>query len=216
MLSTAPRSSFSEKWPYRAAMSTIVDVLQPTIIAILAIGVTAFSIRETAVSRFSHSGDAVVMSKIVRALCEPWLDASARHFQSLIEADSDGMREKAQEGKYVIQTEEQNLSAVEAVAAYKELNEVERGFSHLKALLELRPVHHHQDTRVQAHVFVAVLALLLDRALEKSLRAAGSNLSIPFAWQALEMVRCVEVQLGQRRKLCVTLPSTAGKCCYGP
>lgn len=113
-------------------------------------------------------------------------------------------REKALEGKYVIQTEEPNLSAVEAVAAYKELNEVERGFSHLKGLLELRPVYHRQDTRVQAHVFVAALALLLDRALEKSLRAAGSQLSTPFAWQALEMVRCVEVQLGPRRKLCVT------------
>jgi len=113
-------------------------------------------------------------------------------------------REKALEGKYVIQTEERHVSAVEVVAAYKQLNEVERGFSHLKDLLELRPVYHRRDERVQAHVFVAALALLLDRALEKSLHAAGSPLSSPFAWQALEMIRCVEVDLGQRRKLCVT------------
>ncbi len=113
-------------------------------------------------------------------------------------------REKALEGKYVIQTEERHLTPVEAVTAYKELNEVERGFSHLKDLLELRPVYHHRDERVQAHVFVAALALLLDRALEKSLRAAGSGLSTPFAWQALEMIRCVEVEVGQRRKICVT------------
>jgi transposase len=113
-------------------------------------------------------------------------------------------REKALEGKYVIQTEERNLSAIEAVAAYKQLNEVERGFSHLKDLLEPRPVYHRSDERVQAHVFVAALALLLDRALEKSLRAAGSPLSSPFAWQALEMIRCVEVELGERRKICVT------------
>ena len=105
---------------------------------------------------------------------------------------------------YVIQTEERNLSAVEAVTAYKQLNEVERGFSHLKDLLELRPVYHHSDERVQAHVFVATLALLLDRALEKNLRRAGSQLSSPFAWQALETIRCVEVDLGQRRKTCVT------------
>lgn len=114
-------------------------------------------------------------------------------------------REKALEGKYVMQTEEQNLSPVGAVTAYKELNEVERGFSHLKDLLELRPVYHHSDERVQAHVFVAALALLLDRALEKSLRAAGNGLSTPFAWQALEMIRCVEVEMGSgRRKICVT------------
>ena len=113
-------------------------------------------------------------------------------------------REQAYEGKYVIQTEERNLSAVEAVTAYKQLNEVERGFSHLKDLLELRPVYLHSDERVQAHVFVATLALLLDRALEKNLRRAGSQLSSPFAWQALETIRCVEVDLGQRRKTCVT------------
>lgn len=113
-------------------------------------------------------------------------------------------RETAGEGKYVIQTEEPNLSPVEAVTAYKQLNEVERGFAHLKGLLEVRPVYHHKDDRVRAHVFVAALAFLLDRALEKKLRAAGSSLSSPAAWQALETVRCVQVEVGNRTKLCVT------------
>ena len=45
-----------------------------------------------ALACFSHSGDAVVMSKVVRALYEPWLDASARHFQLLIAADPDEAR----------------------------------------------------------------------------------------------------------------------------
>ena len=113
-------------------------------------------------------------------------------------------REQACEGKYVIQTEEPNLSPVEAVASYKQLNEVERGFAHLKGLMEMRPVYHHKDDRVRAHVFVAALALLLDRALEKRLRAAGSSLSSSAAWQALETVRCVQMQIGDRTKLCVT------------
>jgi transposase len=113
-------------------------------------------------------------------------------------------RETACEGKYVIQTEEPGLSPVEAVAAYKQLNEVERGFAHLKGLLEVRPVYHQKDDRVRAHVFVAALALLLDRALENKLRAAGSQLSSPVAWRALETVRCVMVEVGGRTKLCVT------------
>jgi hypothetical protein len=58
--------------------------------------------------------------------------------------------------------------------------------------------------RVCAHVFVVALAFLLDRALEKKLRAANSALSSPAVWQALETVRCVEVAVGDRRKLCVT------------
>ena len=113
-------------------------------------------------------------------------------------------REKACEGKYVIQTEEQNLTPVAAVASYKQLNEVERGFAHLKGLWEVRPVYHHKDERVRAHVLVAALALLLDRALEKQLRAAGSDLSSPAAWRALETVRCVQMKIGDRTKLCVT------------
>ena len=113
-------------------------------------------------------------------------------------------REQALEGKYVIQTEEAHLSALEAVAAYKELKEVERGFAHLKGWLEVRPIYHHWPRRVEAHVFVAALAFLLDRAMEKKLRTAGSRLSSPFAWRALETVRCVEVQLDQQRKLCVS------------
>ena len=47
-------------------------------------------------------------------------------------------------------------------------------------------------------------ALLLDRELEKSLRTAGSGISTAFAWQALEMIRCADVEVGQRRKICVT------------
>lgn len=96
----------------------------------------------------------------------------------------------------MIQTEERHLSPVEAVTGDKERNEVERGFSHLKDLLELRPVYHHRDDRVRAHVFVAAPALWLDRALEKSLRAAGSGRSTPFAWQALEMIRHLRRRLG--------------------
>jgi hypothetical protein len=37
-------------------------------------------------------------------------------------------REQAYEGKYVIQTEEENLSMVDTVRHYKELSEVERAF----------------------------------------------------------------------------------------
>ena len=103
----------------------------------------------------------------------------------------------------VIQTEEKHLTPVEALAAYKDLNEAERSFAHLKGLLEVRPLYHHWDQRVEAHVFIASLAFLLDRAMEKKLKQAGTDLSSPFAWQSLETIRCVELQLDTQRKLCV-------------
>jgi transposase len=112
--------------------------------------------------------------------------------------------EQAIEGKYLIQTEEQNLSAQEAVQVYKDLSEVERAFCSLKDVIEMRPIYHQKADRTLAHIFVASLAFLLDRALEKKLKAAGSDISSKEAWQILKTVRVVEIDLGngkQRRSV---------------
>jgi len=106
-------------------------------------------------------------------------------------------QEQALEGKYLIQTEEQNLSALKAVEIYKELSEVERAFSELKDVIEMRPIYHQKAHRVQAHIFVASLAFLLDRALEKKLKSQGVDFSSKEAWQILKTVRVVEIELGQ-------------------
>jgi transposase len=105
-------------------------------------------------------------------------------------------QEQALEGKYLIQTEEPTISPVEAVAIYKELSEVERAFAELKDVIEMRPIYHHRADRVRAHILVASLAFLLDRALEKKLKAAGLDLSSKEAWQLLKTVRVVEIDLG--------------------
>ena len=69
------------------------------------------------------------------------------------------------------------LTPVEAVRIYKELSEVERAFANLKDVIELRPIYHRTDPRVEAHIFIAALAFLLHRMLEKKLKAAGLDLS---------------------------------------
>src|SRR5258706_1781644 len=114
-------------------------------------------------------------------------------------------REQAYEGKYVIQTEEPDLSAVDAVRLYKELSEVERAFANLKDVIDLRPIYHRSDHRVEAHIFVAALAFLIHRAIEKKLKAAGLDLSATEALNALKSVRVVDIALGDGcTKRCVT------------
>ncbi len=114
-------------------------------------------------------------------------------------------REHAYEGTYVIQTEEPNLTPVEAVTIYKELSEVERAFATLKDVIEMRPIYHQTDARVHAHIFVAALAFLLHRAIEKQLKAARLDLSATEALQILSSVRVVDFTLGTgERKRSVT------------
>ena len=60
----------------------------------------------------------------------------------------------------------------------------------------MRPIYHQNAQRVRAHIFVASLAFLLDRALEKKLKSAGLDLSSKEAWQILKTVRVVEIDLG--------------------
>jgi len=112
--------------------------------------------------------------------------------------------EKALEGKYVIQTEEVDLSAVQAVEAYKDLSEVERSFRELKDLVEMRPIYHHRPNRVRAHIFVAALAFLLARALEKKLKAAGVPMSSAQALEALRTMHVVDIRVGAEIRRGVT------------
>lgn len=105
-------------------------------------------------------------------------------------------REKLYEGKYVIQTEEPNLTPVQAVQIYKSLSEVEMAFRNLKDVIEMRPIYHQTPQRTEAHIFVAALAFLLQRALDKKLKAAGLDLSATEALEALRTVRVVDIDLG--------------------
>lgn len=113
-------------------------------------------------------------------------------------------REKAYEGKYLIQTEERGLTPVEAVQAYKELWEVEQAFRQLKDVIGMRPIYHRDGQRVRGHIFVAALAFLLQRALEKKLKATGVGLSAQAALEALRTVLVVDITAGRERKLGVT------------
>jgi len=99
--------------------------------------------------------------------------------------------EKRIEGKYVIATAEKSLSVLEAVAIYKDLADVERGFRHLKDVLAMRPIYHQVEPRVRAHIFVAALALLVQRLLDRRLRGAGLEFSSTRAMEALSTIRHV-------------------------
>jgi transposase len=105
-------------------------------------------------------------------------------------------REKRLEGRYVISTTETSLSALDAVALYKQLTEVERGFRRMKDVLSMRPVYHQVEPRVRAHIFVAALGLLLQTLLQHRLDAAAVDLSAEQALQALETVRHVRFEIG--------------------
>ncbi|UCC30255.1 MAG: hypothetical protein JSU86_18905 [Phycisphaerales bacterium] len=55
------------------------------------------------------------------------------------------------EGKYILKTDDPELTAVDTVAACRELSTVEWRFRDLKDVIEGRPIFHQRDQRVEAH-----------------------------------------------------------------
>ena len=85
-----------------------------------------------------------------------------------IKIDKGKIREEAHlDGKYIISTSDDTLSPEDVALGYKQLMEVERAFRTLKTTLDLRPVYHRKDERIEAHVFLCFLALLLVRVAER-------------------------------------------------
>jgi transposase len=76
-------------------------------------------------------------------------------------------RDAHYDGKYLLRTPNQTLSPDDIAEIYKALYEAERGWRDLKTIqINLRPVFHHKDERIQAHVQLCWLALLILRVVE--------------------------------------------------
>jgi hypothetical protein len=74
--------------------------------------------------------------------------------------------EERLDGKYLVLTSDDSLSAEDVALSYKQLAEVERAWRSLKSDLDLRPMHHRKADRIKAHVLLCWLALLLIRVIE--------------------------------------------------
>ena len=105
------------------------------------------------------------------------------------------------------------MTPVEAVREYKRLSQVEQCFAQLKDVVEMRPIWHGRPERVKAHLLVAGLALLVNRLLERKLKAAGEDLSAKAALKALGTIRLVEFEPeeGAQKRIVTRGSEQAGK-----
>jgi len=85
-------------------------------------------------------------------------------------------REAHLDGKWLLRTSDMTLTPDDLAAAYKQLIAVERGWRDCKGSLGLRPVFHHREDRIRAHVQLCWLALLLIRVAETTVGDTWRNL----------------------------------------
>lgn len=65
------------------------------------------------------------------------------------------------DGKWVLVTNEQDISPIQAGGYYQTLQKIERGFRDLKSLITVQPIFHSTEKRMKAHIFVCFLALVV-------------------------------------------------------
>jgi transposase len=82
------------------------------------------------------------------------------------------------DGAYVLRSNQPGWQPSEFWQTYMQLTVVEKAFRVLKSELLLRPLWHHYSGRVEAHVFVCVLAYTLWKTLDHLLKRAGLRTEI--------------------------------------
>lgn len=81
------------------------------------------------------------------------------------------------DGSYLLKTDRDDLSADEAWRIYTLLTRAEAAFRTLKSPLGERPIFHHKEGRVEAHIFLCVLSYHLLMSIEKTLLDADVHTS---------------------------------------
>jgi transposase len=115
--------------------------------------------------------------------------------------------EEQLDGKWVITSNDDSLTAEDLALGYKQLMRVEECWRTMKSGLRTRPVFHWTPHRICAHISICVLALLLERIAEQRAGDTWRNIAAQ-----LDKIKVVEYERGSARILQTTevAAATAG------
>ena len=144
-----------------------------------------------AYSRFTRAVAEAELTRFIKA------DLNADRFSWSVDDDAVAKAELF-DGKLALITNAPDLTAADAVARYKALADIERGFRVLKSDIEIAPVHHRLPERIRAHALICFLALVLYRVMRMRLKAKGHSGSPRTALDLLARIQKHTAHIGAR------------------
>jgi hypothetical protein len=150
-----------------------------------------------------RASDRGAYSRFTRAVAEAELtrflkaDYTADRFSWSVDQDAVDQAELF-DGKLALITNAPDLTQAEALARYKALADIERGFRVLKSDIEIAPVHHRLPDRIRAHALICFLALVLYRVMRMRLKAKGHSASPRTALDLLARIQRHQAKVGER------------------
>jgi len=99
------------------------------------------------------------------------------------------------EGTYLLRT---NLAAEKPEELWKQyivLTEVEQAFKELKNDLDIRPIHHQKDDRIESHIFVSFLSYCLQVTLKHRAKTKAPGLTPRAILEKFKTMQMIDVHL---------------------
>lgn len=119
-------------------------------------------------ARFYHAVSEAHLSRIIK------VDLAEELFSYDIDDKARRLAEMM-DGKLLLVSNAEALSAQSVLGRYKSLADIERGFKVLKSEIEIGPVYHRLPERIGAHASICFMALILHRVMRNRLRAAHAG-----------------------------------------
>ena len=136
------------------------------------------------------------------AIINATVQTDARDHACGLEIASDreaGQKAHRQKGAYLLRTNCEETDPAQLWRWYIQLTQAEAAFRTAKSDLGLRPVFHHKEDRVQAHILVCFLALALWRTLEQWMSAKGLGTCARQLIKQIAGVKSVDVLVPVKR-----------------
>jgi hypothetical protein len=102
---------------------------------------------------------------------------------------------RRREGRYLLRTNLTDKDPAVLWQYYIQLVAVEEAFKNLKGDLAIRPIFHHDESRIEAHIFIAFLAYALQVTLTRRLHALAPGLTARSALEKFAAVQMIDVHL---------------------
>lgn len=99
------------------------------------------------------------------------------------------------EGSYILRS---NLSSDEPDKLwqrYIQLTQIEQAFKELKHDLNVRPIYHQKDGRIEAHIFIAFVAYCIQVTLKQKLKPLAPGLTPRAVFEKMSSIQMVDVHL---------------------
>jgi transposase len=113
------------------------------------------------------------------------------------------------DGFFGYHTNNKELTQEETLDSYRLLWQVEDSFRHLKSTLNMRPMFHWTEKRINGHIMMCFLSFYILKIMDRKITESGLEISVQQALDELSEIRTIEIKT--KNKLYIARTEISGQ-----